>query len=321
MPMADENISERASDRPVLVMGAAGLDMIGRLYDEPLEGTANPAAIRVSFGGVGRNVAENLARLGQPVRLITAVGQDPHGRELLAQLAACDVNVDACLVKPGASTAAYLAIFHEDGTRHLVLEDMSALESLTAAYVQEHQDCIDNAAMIFLDANLSEETLVAIFSLAEAAHVPVCVDATSRRLVTRLDPYLEKIYMICANSAEASALCEDVLTVSDETTGLQAARYLVDRGVELAVVTLGEFGVAYATSETSGHVPAIRTPVVDPTGAGDALTATVLFGLLNDIPIDESVRLGVTAASLILRHRGTVLPGLTLEKLYDELIA
>jgi pseudouridine kinase len=127
--------------------------------------------------------------------------------------------------------------------------------------------------------------------------------------------------MICANSAEASALCEDVLTVSDESTGLQAARYLVDRGVELAVVTLGEFGVAYATSETSGHVPAIRTPVVDPTGAGDALTATVVFGLLNDIPIDESVRLGVTAASLILRHRGTVLPGLTLEKLYDELIA
>jgi len=321
MPMADENISEHASDRPVLVIGAAGLDMIGRLYNEPLEGTANPAAIRVSFGGVGRNVAENLARLGQPVGLITAVGQDPHGRELLAQLAGCEVDVSDCLSKPGVSTAAYLAIFHEDGTRHLVLEDMSALESLTAAYIQEHQECIDHASMIFLDANLSEETLAAVFSLAGAAHVPVCVDATSRRLVARLDPYLEKIYMICANSAEASALCEDVLTVSDETTGLQAARYLVDRGVELAVVTLGEFGVAYATSETSGHVPAIRTPVVDPTGAGDALTATVLFGLLNDIPIDESVRLGVTAASLILRHRGTVLPGLTLEKLYDELIA
>src|SRR5512138_1493140 len=124
MPMADRNVSEHASDRPVLVIGAAGLDMIGRLYNEPLEGTANPAAIRVSFGGVGRNVAENLARLGRPVNLITAVGQDPHGRDLLAQLAACDVNVDSCLAKPGTSTAAYLAIFHEDGTRHLVLEDM-----------------------------------------------------------------------------------------------------------------------------------------------------------------------------------------------------
>jgi pseudouridine kinase len=266
-------------------------------------------------------VAENLGRLGQPVSLITAVGEDPHGRELLAQLAACGVDVNACLTKPGTSTSAYLAIFHEDGTRHLVLEDMSALEALTAVHIHEHQDTIENAAMVFLDANLSEETLAAIFSLAGAAQVPVCVDATSRRLVTRLDPYLERIYMICANSAEASALCEDVLTVSDETTGLQAARYLVDRGVELAVVTLGEFGVAYATSETSGHVPVIRTPVVDPTGAGDALTATVLFGLLNNIPIDESVRLGVTAASLILRHRGTVLPELTLEKLYDELIA
>ena len=57
----------------------------------------------------------------------------------------------------------------------------------------------------------------------------------------------------------------------------------------------------------------------DPTGAGDALTAAVLFGLLNDMPIDDAVRLGVAAASLTLTYRGSVIPDLSLEKLYDQL--
>jgi pseudouridine kinase len=77
--------------------------------------------------------------------------------------------------------------------------------------------------------------------------------------------------------------------------------------------------VVYATAETSGHIPAVETEVVDPTGAGDAMTAAVIFALLNDIPIDEGIRLGASAAALTLRHRGSVVPGLSLELLYDQL--
>lgn len=126
--------------------------------------------------------------------------------------------------------------------------------------------------------------------------------------------------MVSANSHEATVLCQEEPAVTDRVSALQAARKLVNLGVELAVISLAEFGVVYATSETSGHIPAIQTRILDPTGAGDALTATLIFGILNDIPIDESVRLGVTAASLILRYRGTVLPGISLERLYDALV-
>jgi pseudouridine kinase len=78
--------------------------------------------------------------------------------------------------------------------------------------------------------------------------------------------------------------------------------------------------VVYATSETTGHIPAIRTRISDPTGAGDALTAAILFALLNDIELDDAIRLGVSAASLTLRYSGTVCPDLSLEKLYDQLL-
>ena len=90
-------------------------------------------------------------------------------------------------------------------------------------------------------------------------------------------------------------------------------------GVDIALVTMDEFGVGYATAETSGHVPEVQTEVLDPTGAGDAQTAAVQFGLLNGIPLDESVRLGISAAALTRRTPGSVVPNLSLEMLYDEL--
>ena len=100
---------------------------------------------------------------------------------------------------------------------------------------------------------------------------------------------------------------------------MEAAKCLVSQGVEIAIVTMAESGVSYATSETSGYVPPVRTNIVDPTGAGDALTAAVLFGLLNQMPIDDAVRLGVAAESLTMAYRGAVVPDLSLEKLYDQL--
>src|SRR3989304_4403755 len=98
-----------------------------------------------------------------------------------------------------------------------------------------------------------------------------------------------------------------------------AARRRVAQGVDIALVTMAEFGVGYASAETSGHVPAVMTEVIDPTGAGDAQTAAVLFGLLSGIPLDESVRLGASGGGLALRTNGSVVPDLSLERLYDEL--
>lgn len=318
--MMDAFLPAQTPDRPVLVVGAAGMDMIG-LVQEPLQsGSANPANIRVSFGGVARNIAENLARLGQPVRLLTAVGGDIPGQHMLSYTAGCGVQMDGCFQSEIHHTGSYLAILDQAGSRYLTLEDMAILEEITPAYLLKNQAIIRESSILFMDANLSPASMEALFALAAEAKIPVGADTTSRLLARKLLPYLEKLSIVTANSAEASMLCSNDPVVTDRDSGLLAARRLVNQGVELAVVSLAEFGVVYATSETSGHIPAVSTNIVDPTGAGDALTATIIFGLLNDIPIDEAVRLGVTAASLILRYRGTVLPGLSLEKLYDELV-
>ncbi|MBE0698780.1 MAG: carbohydrate kinase family protein [Anaerolineaceae bacterium] len=323
--MIESSLANRSSELPVLVIGAAGMDMVGRLKTlassaQFLAGKSNPANIRVSFGGVARNVAENLSRLGQPVCLLTAVGKDQSGKEMLAYTAACGVDVSACLRSENFSTSSYLAVYDSEGLRYLALEDMAVLEEITPAYLRLNKHLIAQSTMVFVDSNLSPKALKSVISLARQAGVPVCADTTSALLAQRLIPHLGGLAMISANNAEASVLCQNDPVVTNQETAIQAARKLINNGVELVVIALAEFGVVYATSETSGHIPAVRTRILDPTGAGDALIATVIFGLLNQIPIDESVRLGITAASLILRHPGTVLPNLTLEKLYDGLL-
>jgi pseudouridine kinase len=308
-----------ASNAHLLIIGAASLDTKGRAGQPIQSGTSTPGAIRISVGGVGRNIAENLARLGEPVFLLSAVGDDGSGRRLLQQAGECGIDVSHVLVDAGHRSAAYLAVLDETGNLAMSIDDMGInRELITPAFVYRRRALFRDARMIVLDANLSPGTLDTIFNLARRYSVPVCADPTTATLAPRLQPHLPDLMLVTPNAAEAEALCG--VQVSDRESGLDAAQRLVSMGIQIAIVTLGATGLVYATFQESGHVPAIECEIVDYTGAGDALTAAVVFGLLNDLPIDEAVRLGTSAAALTLQSRETVSPKLSLELLYDQLV-
>lgn len=314
-----QNFEDISPDQPVLVIGAATLDSIGRLKSEIQEHTSNPSQISISFGGVARNVAENLAHLGWPVTLLSVVGADSIGENLLRQLNSAGVDTDFVLCSKSQPTSAYLSFLNSSGEFQFALDDMRAMGELSAAYIRQHAHLIKEAATVFIDCNLPKDTIRTILSIARRAHVPVCADPTSASLAERLRKYLPDLHLITPNSVEAGILADCSVRPSSRRETLFAAKRLVSQGVQIAIITLAEFGITYATTETSGHIPAIRTKVVDPTGAGDALTAAMIFSLLNEIPLDDAVRLAVAAASLTLSQRGAVVPDLTLQKLYDQL--
>jgi pseudouridine kinase len=307
------------TDAFVLVIGASGLDVVGRLQGDLQMATSNPARIRTSFGGVARNVAENLARLGQPVSLLSVIGKDRIGDDILAYTRQAGVDVSAVYTTDKYPTGFYMGVLDEKGARQFAFDDMRILAELTESYLAYNEDLFEKAGLVFLDANLPEAALARAFKLAHKYKLPVCADPTSRTLTPRLKPYLRQLKLISPNCIEAGILTGQYFDTADRDAALEAARALISQGVEMVFVTQAEYGVCYATSETSGHIPAIRTKVVDPTGAGDALTAAVIYALMNDIEIDDAARLGVSAASLALRHPGTVFPDLSLERLYDEL--
>lgn len=308
-----------STENSVLVIGASALDVVGRVEGELRPGTSNPARIRASFGGVARNVAENLARLGQPVSLLSVVGRDRIGEDVLAHTRQAGVDVSHVYATHKYPTGFYMGVLDGDGYRQFAFDDMRVMQELTESYLLYHADLFEQAAMLFVDANLSAPALATVFGLAKKYKLPVCADPTSGSLALGLMPYLRQLKMITPNSVEAGILTGQPFDPSDSLAAIDAARYLVNQGVETVFITLAEFGVCYASSETTGHLPALRTSIVDSTGAGDALTAAVIFALVNNIDLDDAARLGLSAAALTLRYPGTVSPDLTLEKLYNEL--
>jgi pseudouridine kinase len=206
----------------------------------------------------------------------------------------------------------------EKGTLVMSVDDMEILSIITPELINRRRNLIKNAALIVFDANLPEETIAALVKVANRYKVRLCADPTSNSLALRLKPHLSNLYMVIPNILEAEILSGK--SIKDEQGAIAAARALINAGVELVIITLAEAGVVYASASASGHIPALALEIADPSGAGDALTATVVFGLLNNIVLDEAVRLGATAAALTLACGDTVCTDLSLELLYDNLM-
>jgi pseudouridine kinase len=307
------------NDRHILVVGAAGLDTKGRSQGQLQSGTSNPGSIRISVGGVARNVAENLARLGEHAILLSALGVDRSGYRVRGQAAEAGVDVSYLIESPGHHTGAYLAVYEQSGDLAISIDDMTVLSTITPSVIYNRRALIRDAAMIVMDANLSPSATDSLIRQAAKYQVRVSADPTSASLAERIKPHLPGLFMVTPDLPEAEVLCGRSLR-NTRDQGIAAAKQLVTMGVQVAIVTLAELGVCYATPDVSGHVPAVKTQVVDRTGAGDALTAAVVFGLLNDFPIDEAVRLGASAAALTLQCYESVCPILNLDCLYDRLV-
>ncbi len=304
----------------VLVIGATLLDTKGKPVAGLEPGTSNPAEIRSSRGGTARNVAENLARLGAEVVLISAVGDDPTGRQLLIQTAESGVNLDYVQMLPGRTTGSYIALLEADGLLSVALDDVRVMEAITPDFLNRNRALFRDASMVMFDGSLSEAAMRTAVRLAKENGVPLCADPASARLAYKLRPYLADLSLVVPNQVEEAELCGVDFPGYDPAAGLALARRLLAEGVDTVVVTLADFGLDYATADEMGYIPPSHTKFVDSTGTGDAVTAAILFGLLNDLPPIEAIRLGAAAAAVTLQTTETVVPDLSLDMLYDHLI-
>ncbi len=302
----------------IVVIGAATLDIKGKAKRALLPLTSNPGDIHFGPGGEARNVAENLARLGLETILLSAVGQDGIGATIIADTAAAGVDISRVIQSEAYRSPTYLAVLDDAGALAISIEDMEALTLIRPQFIFQHRSCFAGAAMVVIDANLSERAIQSVLRIAEHYRVPVAANTVSVGLASRLRPFLSRLSILTANAAEASALLEE--RISDTREAQAAAQRLVGMGVGTVIITLADMGLCYATSRESGHMPAIRCDVVDYTGAGAALMAAVIYGIVNAFPINEAMRLGVSAATLTLKCPETVSKEMSLDSLYDALV-
>ena len=302
----------------VLVIGSAVLEVSGRSSDALRSGARQYGHIHASVSGVARNIAENLARLDIETILLSAIADDDIGQHLITHSSLAGIDCAHVLRVSGAHTASSMLLYRsqDNCTR---IDDLSIVDALDSDYLMENEWLFENAALVVIDATLSEDTLSTLFELAARYGNRVCADPTSPLLAKRLCRYIDNLYLIVPNASETVSLCSLKAPATDRESAIGTAQQLVGMGANVAVVTLGDQGLAYADSSGGGYIRAVHTEVVDPSGAGDAFSGGVIFGILNDVSIDEAMRLGAAAAALTLASEDTVLQSLNPDMLYDEL--
>lgn len=301
----------------VTVIGGANIDVQGKSREALRERDSNPGDVHISPGGVARNVAENLSRLGVSCRLITAVGDDQYGRFLMQCSTDAGIDTRGVHQLQQLPTSTYLSILDNTGDMQVALSDMRIMDELGADLLTPHKSIIEQSSLLILDANLPDDAL-SWLTKTFPEH-PIFADTVSTAKAPRLRPYLDRIHTLKTGTIEAEAL-----------TGLEArtdgqvqklAEWIHSHGVARLFVTRGEHGVFYSTDRTRAIMaPHDNIPEIgNMTGAGDAFLAAIAWSWLEKAPIEQSVNIACAAARITIRSHMTCNPALSIDAIRREL--
>jgi sugar/nucleoside kinase (ribokinase family)/DNA-binding CsgD family transcriptional regulator len=300
-----------SEDPAVVVIGGANMDVKARSARAAVPATSNPGTGSMTAGGVGRNIAENLARLGTRTHLVAAIGADGLGDQVLAATSAAGVHVEQ-VRRCARTTGTYTAVLDADGELVVAVADMTATDELSTEHVNAARDLIAAASLVVLDGNLATATLGFALDLASAAGVRVVLEPVSVPKARALAPLIaadRPVHVITPNRDELAALTDLPTRTARQVE--KAAGALHDRGVELVWVRLGSAGSLLSLADGTVALDAVPAEVVDVTGAGDAMLAAFCHALLDGVEPPAAAAYGHVAAALTVSSPHTVRPDLT----------
>ena len=255
----------------ILCIGSVLWDVVGRAPVAMRQGSDVPGRITRLPGGVALNIAMTLARFGLTPALLTAIGRDAEGDELIAACAARGLITESVYRSDDLPTDVYMAV---EGANGLIaaIADAHSLEAAGAKILHPLTDgrlSTPYAGPVAVDGNLTIELLSEIASSPLLAQADMRVAPASPGKAERLMPFLtQERGTLYVNLEEAELLCQ--ARFDDSAT---AAKALLDRGAARAIVTNG----ADAASEGNAESVISQTPpqvlVTRVTGAGDTFMA------------------------------------------------
>ncbi len=323
--------SEPKGKSNVVVVGGAVIDIVAKSKSKIIPGTSNPGSCTESDGGVGRNIAEVLGRLGAKPVLFTAVGDDSRGQTLRQRMVdEYDISFDRQYIKviPDFNTATYLATLDSDGDLHNAIADMDVLSHIPLP----SDGIFTDAKYLVIDANAPVEKLVQVVQTAKASDVLVVFDPTSvpkAKLLKDNEDFLSCISYAFPNLDELLALTENHLSKEKESflnENFKELKHLTSDLLQSMhpenanlIVTLGSAGVFLACKEGSNEVQFKHFPVKEMvevkncTGAGDTMVGVVVKGLLDGDTITKSIERAMIASVESIKSIDRAIPKFTKE--------
>ena len=312
-----KNIIEKEKNKKkepyVCVIGGSNIDIQGFPNEKLLNGDSNPGIIKTSLGGVGRNIAENLARLGVKTKFLSVVGEDENGIRILDHAKKIGLDMENTLVVKGESTSTYLCVLDENRDMNVAIAYMDILKNLDIDYIKKNDDIIRNSKFCILDTNLPGvlEYIVTTYN------IPFVLDAVSAKKAKKIKKLVGYFHTIKPNKIEAEVLSG--ITINNKSDLRKVGEYFIHKGVKNVFITLGSEGVYYKTSEVEGIVKPPKMKMVGATGAGDAFVAGLVYSLFKGKNIEEEIEFAIGSSIIAISSAETINPEMTSDNV-DKII-
>jgi pseudouridine kinase len=312
----------------VSVIGAANLDINGFSHDPVKMEDSNPGRVEYCPGGVGRNIAENLHRLGIEVHLISVIGDDPGGTLICSYCRNMGLDIEHSLFLPNTVSSVYMALMDSNGEMKLALSDLSCLEKLTEQHLENKAELIEHSSIIVLDTNLTEEIIRFIVkrfgrnslffldpvSARKAGKVKSCIGSFDTLKLNRMEAEFLSGIPIPPPALHAQKADEELMSALEHT-----GSYFIKQGVRRVYITLGKGGIYYHAADKNFFTPIRYVKPVNTSGAGDAFMAGMVYGALQGWESEDIVPFSAAMAALTVQSQTTVCENISLELIENSI--
>lgn len=292
------------------VIGVVFVDVKGFPHGKYIPTGRNIGDVRIVHGGVSRNVAQNLANVGNDVTFITMFEPDALGSGVRANLAANGVDLTYAIEAP-AGMGMWLAVMDENGDLAGSISRQPDSSRLDALFQERGDEIMQNCDDVVLEIDMRASIADRVFELAEKHRRDIYVIVGNMGVILKRQALLSRVRLIVMNEIEAGLLFGCTLDPADpervlEVTRIEAKR----RDLKQIVVTLGVHGSIYFDSRNgdAGFVPAEPTRLVDSTGAGDAFFSGTVDGLIHGMNLRDACARGAHLASLTIQTEENTCP-------------
>lgn len=275
------------------IIGGANIDIYCKSNKELIMKDSNPCKISFTYGGVARNVVENLHNLNEDISFVTAFGDDYFADGMIKDLEKKDVDLSFAIRVPNYSSSIYMAVLNVDDL-FIGMNDMSVISKISKENIDFLSKYVKDDDYLFIDTNLERELIEYI--LDNVKGIKVC-DAISASKVVKLRGLVNKLDYLKMNLLEAETLSEKPLFLETET--IEYIKDLVNEGVKEVLITGKNFLYVGSKDGVSKYIhDAYREKPANVSGAGDSLIAYYISARSKGLSIDEASKRGLVASIL-----------------------
>lgn len=272
----------------ITVIGSINMDIVVKTDIFPKQGETVLGNLFTTIpGGKGANQAVAAARLGSPVQMIGAVGEDSFGKELYSNLKNENIDVEA-IAKTTNSTGIANILLHDNDNRIIVVP--GANFDVTKEVVDANLERIKKSSIVMMQLEIPVETIEYVLDLCQQLNIPVLLNPAPAGNFKK--EWIEKVTYLTPNETE----CEYLFGADVEA--------ILSKYPNKMIVTLGGDGAAFHNGEKFVKITGYKTTPVDTTGAGDTFNGAFAHAIISGYSIDKAVQFANIAASLSVEKFG-----------------